>query len=68
MTYTPQWKTIPPDHPHGDYRVLFDGGSEGIATLNQRGWVITSDSAFRSKDSGIVAYKPLEKTGKWVKK
>ncbi len=68
MTYIPQWKPIPPELPYGDYRVLFDGGTEGVATLNQRGWVITQDSAFRSKESGVVAYKHLEKIGKWVKK
>lgn len=68
MTYTPQWKPIPPEHPHGEYRVLFDGGTEGQAVLNMRGWIITQDSALRAPESGIVAYKPMEKTGKWVKK
>lgn len=67
MTYVPQWKPIPPELAPGEYRVLFDGGSEGQATLGMRGWVITVDSVFR-KDGAIVAYKNMEKTGKWVKK
>lgn len=46
------------------YAVLFEGGTQGIASLTPRGWNLIEQSAFTPKDAEIVAYKHLSKMKK----
>lgn len=64
MTTPQQWLPIPPDLKLGQYRVLFQGGTEGIAALTHNGWSLIEESAHRPKDAPIVAFKHLGKTAK----
>lgn len=52
-----QWIPIPSELNLGEYRVLFEGGGEGIAALTPRGWQMIEDTIARDPNANIVAYK-----------
>jgi len=57
MNPNEQWKPVAPEMKFGKYKVLFDGGTEGVASLTPRGWIIVEDSIHRPKEANIVAWK-----------